>query len=472
MAEGAWTAFRRTPLRVQLYLGVVLVAAVVLAALAPGSMHALTPPWLTAGVLVAISAMNIELGRVLAGGLSSTNQPHKALSAWAFASALLLPPPWLLVIVPVTYAHARWRGLVVPLWKWVGSAGFVVLAGVAASQVREAMLGEEANWMAADGGRGFLTMALAALAFLAAETVLFGIVAIINDAEDEAWLRSMLTGWSFYGTETAVLLIGGLLSAVWTGGPWFALTFVPIYALAQRAALHEPLRQRGAELERANQFKIDLMGMLGHELGNPLTSIQGFAHLGAEALARDDVAGARDALAVVERNAEQMRRVLLDILGLVTSEGGRLTAVRETCPLEPRLRAAAAAHSNGQRPAVECPDGLAVEVQAAHLDQILANLLSNADKYAGGATRLVARTTDGGRVEVAVVDGGPGVPHAFRGRLFERFSRDDGTAGLVRGSGLGLFISRELARANGGDVTHRDGDPRGAVFVLTLDRSS
>ena len=486
-ARRAWTEFRQATAAARFFVATCTVAAVVLpVALRGVGSEAARSPGVTALVLVLVSALNVELGRVLAGGLSRSQQPHKALSAWAFACALLLPTPLLLVVVPVTYAHTRWRGLRVPLWKWIGSACFVVLAGLAAAVVRHALLPGRPNWMLGDGGRGLAVMVLAGAAFLLVEALLFAGPAWLNHAEDEMWLRRTLRSRSYYGTESAVLLIGGLLSAVWTGGPWYVLLFLPIYALAQRAALHEPLRERADtadelaskndQLEQANQFKADLMGMLGHEIGNPLTAITGYSQLAAEALdgAQDDAAGsvdvaaARASLAVVERSAAQIKTVLHEVLSMVSSEGATLTARQEPCPVEDHCRDAAAAQPHERRPVVECEPGLAALVQPGHLDQILVNLLSNAEKYAGGATRITARSTGSGDVQLAVRDEGPGIPAAFRGQLFQRFSRHAGTAGHVAGTGLGLFISRELARANGGDLEHRDGRPRGSVFVVTL----
>lgn len=480
----AWDEFARATGAARAYLLACAAGAVALPlalrGLEPDPAHA---PALTAVLLVVVSALNVEIGRALSGGVSHSHQPHKALSAWAFASALLLPPPWLLLVVPATYVHARLRGLRVPLWKWIGSACLVILAAVAAALVRDAMLHEQSNWMQGNGGRGLVTMLLAAATFLVVETLLFAGPALLNHAEDEQWLRRTLTSRSYYATESAVLLIGGLLSAVWTGGAWFVLLFLPIYALAQRAALHEPLRERAetaaelaaknAELEQANQFKVDLMGMLGHEIGNPLTAITGYAQIGAEALDGDgtgapvDVPAARASLEVVERNASQITTVLREVLSMVSSEGGTLTARRQPCAVEERCREAAAAQPAGRRPVVDCEPGLTALVQPGHLDQILANLLSNAEKYAGGATRITARSTPSG-VEVCVVDAGPGIPADFRTHLFERFSRDAKTAGDVTGTGLGLFISRELARANGGDLHHGDATPHGSVFVVTL----
>jgi signal transduction histidine kinase len=466
--------------RVRAYLTACGVASVVLTVLAAD----LTPvapqqrAWVTAGVLVLVSVLNVEISRALAGGLEQTHQPHKALSAWAFAAALLLPTPWLLVVVPLTYAHAHWRGLRLPLWKWVGSAVFLVLAGVAAAGTRHLVFGDEANWMTGNGGHGLAAMVSAAATFLAVETVLFAGVAILNTRADELWLRKTLTSASFYLTEAAVLVIGGLLAGLWTGGAWYVLLLLPIYALAQRAALHEPLRERAEaaalladknlELELANEFKIDLIGMLGHELGNPVTSILGYSEIGAEALADGDDELTRHSLQVIEDNAQVIRIVLHEILDTVSSGRAVLAAKPEKCLLEPHLRAAAAGQPSGRQPLVECPADLMALVQPNHLAQMVANLLHNAEKYAGGAVRLVAEAVGPGDVEIAVVDEGAGVPEAFRGRLFERFSRDSGTAETVLGTGLGLFITRELARANHGDVRYRAGNPSGSEFVVTL----
>ena len=476
--------YRTAPVAVRVYLAAACTTALFLPWCLDGldPAGASPPHAVTALAFVGISVLNVEMSRAFSGGLAFTHQPHKALSAWAFASALLLPTPWLLVVVPLTYAHARWRGLRVPLWKWVGSAAFLVLAALAAAAVRYWTMGQTSNWMAGDGGRGLVAMLLAAAAFVAVESALFAGSALLGRAEDEAWLRRTLTGTSFYLTEAANLLIGGLLSAVWTGGRWFVLFFLPIYALAQRAALHEPLRERAEaaaelaarneELELANQFKVDLMGFLGHEIGNPLAAILLHAELSAEELdpADEETADLRRSLALVERNAMQIRSVLHDLVVLVSSDGGALRAHPEPTRLLPHLTTAAESQCPEARLPVECPADLVALVQPGHLDQMLANLLVNAAKYAGGATTITARPVGEDLVEVTVSDAGDGVPPAFRERLFERFTRGSGSAGTVTGTGLGLFITRELARANGGDALHRPREPHGADFVIVLRR--
>ena len=98
--------------------------------------------------------------------------------------------------------------------------------------------------MEGQGGRGLLATCLGAAVFLAVETALFHGSAYLNHAGDEQWLRRTLAGRSFYVTEASVLLMGALSAAVWTAGAWFELLLVPVFVLAQRAVLHEPLRER------------------------------------------------------------------------------------------------------------------------------------------------------------------------------------------------------------------------------------
>lgn len=481
-----WRRFWAAPLRMRVFILAAADGALVLPLLtrrmpdSPAGLGSTPPQWATALVLVGISAVNVEIGRAMTGGIERSHQPHKALSAWAFACALLLPPSWLLVVVPLTYAHTRWRALRLPLWKWIGSAAYLILAGLAAFMVQVGLFGGVGDWMGGHGGHGVLAIAGAAAAFLATETVLFCGSALLNAADDEVWLRHTLRSPSFYATEAAVIIIGGLLAAVWAGGPWYVLLFFPVYVLVQRAALLEPVRERieaaallaekNRELEAANRFKADLMGMLGHEISNPLTAALGYAQIGSDALIDGRTETARNAFIVLQRSTTEIRRVVQEILDLVSSDHGALIAYPEPCLLEPRLSGAVATQRPEHQPPVHCPPDLSVLVQPGHLDQILANLLSNATKYAAGATSISARPTDDGFVDIAVSDNGPGVPPEFRDHLFDRFTRSPTSAGTVPGSGLGLYITRELARANRGDVILCDAPTTGSTFVLRLPR--
>lgn len=244
-ARREWAFLRTTP-ACRMWVSSAMVGALVLPLLLMpfGPDHAANSATATGLLIVGLSVLNIEMGRIIERGASDSQRPHKALSAWAFATALLLPTWWLVPVVAVAYSHAWWRGLRVTPWKWIGSAAYVVLAALGASMTARAVMGAELNLMDGNGATGVLAVLAAAVAFLAIETVLFHGSAYLNDAADEQWLRQTLGTPSFYLTEAGVLLVGGLSAAIWTGGGWFVLLLGPVYLLTQRAALLEPLRER------------------------------------------------------------------------------------------------------------------------------------------------------------------------------------------------------------------------------------
>jgi diguanylate cyclase (GGDEF)-like protein len=252
-------AFWRTPSPCRLWVTSSVLAALLLPFVlrSLGHAHTANPEVLTGLMLVVVSILNVEMGRLMEGGVSAAQRPHKALSAWAFASALLLPTWWLLPVVAVSYSHTWWRGLRVPVWKWVGSAAFIAIAGLAAALTAHAILGIQPNLMHTNGHRGLVAVLAAAAAFLTVETVLFHGTAYLNLATDEVWLRQTLSSSSFYLTEAGVLLVGGLSAAIWTGGPWFLALLLPVYALTQRAALHEPLRERAEQDDKTGLLRYE-----------------------------------------------------------------------------------------------------------------------------------------------------------------------------------------------------------------------
>jgi signal transduction histidine kinase len=118
-----------------------------------------------------------------------------------------------------------------------------------------------------------------------------------------------------------------------------------------------------------------------------------------------------------------------------------------------------------------CARSPTIRADRARLEQVLANLLGNAAKYAAGAPVVVTVDEDEAGAVVSVADGGPGVAPADRERIFARFERVAAAAHRdVSGLGLGLFIAREIARAHGGDVAVDGGPGGGATFVVRLPR--
>jgi diguanylate cyclase (GGDEF)-like protein len=150
---------------------------------------------------------------------------------------------WLLAVVPLTYVHAFWRGMRPPPWKWVGSAGFVILAALAAHHTVFALRHHDAL---GNSGRDLGALSVGVLVFLAVESLLFLAVSRINHRAQEQWLRATLAEPSFYLTEIGMLAIGALTVVVWSRAAWFAVLLIPAYCLAQQAALFDPLRREAA----------------------------------------------------------------------------------------------------------------------------------------------------------------------------------------------------------------------------------
>ncbi|MBA2768648.1 MAG: diguanylate cyclase [Sporichthyaceae bacterium] len=192
-------------------------------------------------VLVVASVLNVEIARYLEGRQRVAQRPHKALSAWAFACVLLLPPAWLIVVVPACYAHTWWRGLRPPLWKWVGSAAFLVLAGLAA-ELTLGVAHPGQRFSSSSDPRQAVVLLVSQGVFLAVEGGLFFLVSRLNHAADEQWLKETLARPSFYATEAGMLAIGSLTALVWVLAPWFLFLLLPAFGLLQQAALHEPMR--------------------------------------------------------------------------------------------------------------------------------------------------------------------------------------------------------------------------------------
>ncbi|MFG1997444.1 PAS domain S-box protein [Actinoplanes sp. NPDC048988] len=250
---------------------------------------------------------------------------------------------------------------------------------------------------------------------------------------------------------------------------------------ARDAAIAD-LNVRNRELEEANQLKQDLIGMLGHEIGNPLCSILGYTETIADTWDVLPAERQRAMLNAIDRNAQLLNGIVREVLAMVTLDAGKLTASPETIAVRPHLEAVVASADPGVRALdrfgsssrvqarIDCPETLTASVQPGHLDQMLTNLISNAAKYGGGATALTASATPT-EIRVVVRDEGPGVPAELQPNLFTRFARAECTARTVKGTGLGLYIVRELARANHGDLHYEPAPGGGSMFVITLPRA-
>jgi signal transduction histidine kinase len=207
--------------------------------------------------------------------------------------------------------------------------------------------------------------------------------------------------------------------------------------------------------------------MVVHELRTPLTVITGML---ATLRDRMDVlpsATTSELIAAALRNATQMAELLQAVSDARRASHGQLSIAPEPTDIGALVTSAVSdlCAGHGWRPAdVTAPTGVMAEVDPGRIRQVLANLLSNAYKFSppGSPVRVTVVAADG-RVEISVSDEGPGVPLERRGELFRKFARLGGDGA---GMGLGLFISRAIARAHGGDLTLAG--ERGSTFTVAL----
>ncbi|MCW2762699.1 MAG: ATP-binding region, ATPase domain protein [Marmoricola sp.] len=167
-------------------------------------------------------------------------------------------------------------------------------------------------------------------------------------------------------------------------------------------------------------------------------------------------------LSVIARQTRQLDNITADLLAAGQAQHGTLAMQMEKVDTVELVRSV-----------IDDDFALSmVEDSPAHVltdplrfQQMLSNLLSNARKY-GRPPFLVRITSQGSQVSIEVEDNGTGVPEDFSHRLFQEYSRAPGTT--ARGTGLGLFVVRALAEAQGGSITYAPRHPQGSVFTLTL----
>ena len=221
--------------------------------------------------------------------------------------------------------------------------------------------------------------------------------------------------------------------------------------------------------------KSDFVATVSHELRTPMTGVYG----AAQTLLREDIElgpeQTRTLLSMIATEAARLSQITEEVL--LTSQLDRGDLTLERAPVDVAEVVRSAVHTMR----TQLPDSMTIEVEvddhvgvasgdSDRVQQVLVNLLDNAAKYGSGPVKVSAEGTNG-LVRIAVSDAGPGIGAADRERIFEKFYRADPqlTRG-ARGTGLGLYISRELARRMGGRLALASEPGEGATFVMELQR--
>lgn len=249
-----------------------------------------------------------------------------------------------------------------------------------------------------------------------------------------------------------------------------------IGAVRRSTAAAQRLAAEAARAHELTQLKSEFVTLVAHELRSPLTTITGYVELLLEEHGGTATEVQRESLQIVQRNGEQLLALIEDLLDISRMEASRLELKHTTLDLARLVREVASSlrpqiEAKGQGLTLELAEALpAVSGDADRVTQILTNLLSNAHKYtaSGGSVTITARG-EGGRVRVSIRDTGIGLSPDDQARLFTKFFRAQNsmTQG-VRGTGLGLMITRALVELHGGEITVTSALGQGSTFSFTL----
>ncbi|HEU4450350.1 MAG TPA: ATP-binding protein [Gaiellaceae bacterium] len=229
------------------------------------------------------------------------------------------------------------------------------------------------------------------------------------------------------------------------------------------------------EDQRLERLKDEFMATVSHQLRTPVTAVYG----AARTLARTDVQldpDARDRLfELIQLGTDRLAAIVNDILAAGQLEAGSLSLSIQRCEPADLVGRVLESARMGLAPtttlAALVPDDVpAVAVDASRLEQVLANLVENAVKYSPDGGEIVVRVTpEDGSVRFAVEDEGLGIPLDERERVFDKFYRlDPNLTRGVDGTGLGLYICRELVERMGGRIWIEGREERGSVVAFDV----
>ncbi|MBI1191327.1 MAG: PAS domain-containing protein [Tepidisphaera sp.] len=286
------------------------------------------------------------------------------------------------------------------------------------------------------------------------------------------------------GTWAWILDVGRVIEHDASGKPVRAMGVHLDVTAAHEAA--DALRAARAQAEAASMAKSVFLANMSHEIRTPMTAILGYADLLAEGGDREAAPRERlDQIDTIKRNGEHLLNIINDILDISKIEAGKMTV--ERMPVDPfqllldvESLMAVKARAKGLSLRVEAdgPVPVAIRTDSVRLRQILVNLVGNAIKFTemGGVRvrmRLDKRHSERPQMLFDIIDTGIGLSEEQQAKLFDAFQQgDSSTTRRFGGSGLGLTISRSLAKMLGGDVSVVSVPGEGSTFTVRVETGS
>jgi two-component system, OmpR family, sensor histidine kinase KdpD len=237
-------------------------------------------------------------------------------------------------------------------------------------------------------------------------------------------------------------------------------------AALDRQRLAEQARQ-ARRLAEGNKIRTALLAAVSHDLRTPLASIKASVGSLRSGEVQWDPSDEAELLATIEESADRLDRLVANLLDMSRLQTGVVNPLARPVSLDEVL-APSLVNVPGDQVKLEVPDNLPpVLADPGLLERSLANVVENAVRHGGAEPVRISARPVGDAVELRIVDRGPGVPEALKGRMFEPFQRlGDRPRGV--GVGLGLAVARGFAEAVGGDLRAEDTPGGGLTMIFML----
>jgi K+-sensing histidine kinase KdpD len=246
----------------------------------------------------------------------------------------------------------------------------------------------------------------------------------------------------------------------------------------RNAKLFEQIKKSNLRLMELDRLKTDFVGIVSHDFRTPLSTIM----LAAKSLLRKEISPdrLREYLNIIVDQASKLSKMAEDTLSIAKIESGQLNYQFKIVNVEMIIQEAVSMVKISSRHSFNYSVDLLhsyVRGDQNKLRQVLQNLISNAVKYspAGGCITVAVGPHEGQPDEVlfSVGDEGLGIPEEYIGRLFQKYIRvDSGEAGKIKGTGLGLWICREIIKAHGGRIWVESEVGKGSAFKFSVKKGN
>jgi len=303
---------------------------------------------------------------------------------------------------------------------------------------------------------------------------------LIRREETDGWEKDRLGLHFFLGLplRQGEHLLGSLVFGRF-GGPLYSpdqihlAEFIATHVsqLLTSKLLVEKIGSLEAE-RKLDQLQKDFIATISHELCTPLGFIKGYATTLLREDTNWDEPTRREFLQIIDEEADRLRELIDNLLDSSRLQSGTMKMDLQPTRMDSLLKdiiVRTTSHNQEMKVVLDIlqPD-LRCQVDPTRIAQVLDNLLSNAQKYAPGSPVMISLDFVNGRAHIIVKDDGPGISSEHIEHLFKRFYRVPGQNSSIHGTGLGLFICRQIIQAHDGEIKVESELGKGTAFHIFL----